>query len=213
MHSQINKPVILWLLIYNALIFCACFSDNILFCAHATDQTRGGAWQHGGWTAQGYIQTPWCVRPALRAHASLPVSLLPQPAGSAHQPADRVAYWNQPQKVCVSYRCYPSVTLWKWPSDLALKTCHLSHSQGGNMGSLRVGAEHRSSPASNGPAVDAGWWSERRRAAAARTDPVHAAAARSASQPAAGQLPPAARDHTAPHGRRLTHWFKSFGIV
>lgn len=113
--------------------------------------------------------------------------------------------------VCVQ-SLLPFSELLKVASQFGSKTLVVvSHLQGGSMGSLRVGAEHRSSPASNGPAVDAGWWSEWRRAAAAWTDPVHAAAACSSSQPAAGQLPSAARDHTAPHSKWLT--LKSFGTV
>lgn len=70
------------------------------------------------------------------------------------------------------------------------------------MGSLRVGAEHRPPPAADAPAVHAGGRPERGGAAAAGPHPVHAAAARPASQPAAGQLPPAAGDHPAAHGRK-----------
>lgn len=70
------------------------------------------------------------------------------------------------------------------------------------MGRLCVGAELCSPPAPNGSAADAGGRSERGRAAPARPDPVHAAAACADSQPAAGQLHSAAGDHTTPHGTR-----------
>lgn len=70
------------------------------------------------------------------------------------------------------------------------------------MGSLRVGADHRPPPAAAAPAVPARGRPERGRAAAAGSHPVHAAAARPAAQPAAGQLPSAAGDHPAADGRR-----------
>lgn len=69
------------------------------------------------------------------------------------------------------------------------------------MGRLCVSAEHRSSPAANGPAVDACWRCERGRTAPARTDPDDAAAACAAPQPAAGQRHSAPRDHSKPHGK------------
>lgn len=69
------------------------------------------------------------------------------------------------------------------------------------MGSLRVSAEHRPSPAADGSAVVARWRSERGGAATARTDPVNAAAAHATAQPAAGQCRSAAGDYTAPHGK------------
>lgn len=77
----------------------------------------------------------------------------------------------------------------------------LKHLQGGNLGSLCVSIEHHSTSSSNGSAVDAGWRSEWGRVASARTDPVNAAAACTASQPAAGQFHSATRDHTTPHGK------------
>lgn len=94
--------------------------------------------------------------------------------------------------------------------QLALKH-FVSHLQGGNLGSLCVSIEHRSTPASNGSAVDAGWRSEWGRSAPARTDSVNAAAACTASQPAAGQLHSTARDHTTHHGKYSSDMdFKAF---
>lgn len=211
MHCQINTPVILWLIIYNALIFVLAFlTTYVSVCIQQTklvvvpDNMAAGLLRAVSRLLDVSVLPS---EPMLRFLSHCCLSLL---ALLINLQTELPTETNH--KRCVRpIAAILQLTLWKWPPNLALK--HLSHSQGGNMGSLRVGAEHRSSPASNGPAVDAGWWSERRRAAAARTDPVHAAAACSASQPAAGQLPPAARDHTAPHGKRLTHWLKSFGTV
>lgn len=52
-----------------------------------TGQTGGGSGQHGGRAATGRVQADRRLRPALGADAPLPLSLLPQPAGSAHHPA------------------------------------------------------------------------------------------------------------------------------
>lgn len=80
------------------------------------------------------------------------------------------------------------------------------------MGRLCVSAEHRSSPAANGPAVDACWRRERGRTAPARTDPDDAAAACAAPQSAAGQRRSAPRDHSKPHGKHSDMgWVIRFG--
>lgn len=101
------------------------------------------------------------------------------------------------------YWCLEIISPWSeiLPFAWQFTKLDLKHLQGGNLGSLCVGIEHHSTSSSNGSAVDAGWRSEWGRVASARTDPVNAAAACTASQPAAGQFHSATRDHTTPHGK------------
>lgn len=185
----------------NEYRFCIC-----LVCV--LDQVSGSSWQYGGWAAQSCIQITGPVRPARWAIAAFLVYVLPQPAGYAHHTAAGVTCRNQPQKVCVSSQYNPLLMfgndlpmVWAvWCLFDNLPQPDLKHLQGGNLGSLCVSIEHHSTPSSNGSAVDAGWRSEWGRAASAWTDPVNAAAACAASQPAAGQLHSATRDHTTLHG-------------
>lgn len=62
-------------------------------------QTSGGSGQHGGRAAASRVQADRRLRAALRTGAALPVPLLPEPAGAAHQPAGRVAHRDRPQEV------------------------------------------------------------------------------------------------------------------
>lgn len=78
---------------------CFLFLTTLLLLVRATGQTGGGAGQHGGRAAAGRVQAARRLRAALGADAPLPVPLLPQPAGSAHHPADGLAHRDRPQKV------------------------------------------------------------------------------------------------------------------
>lgn len=80
----------------------------------------------------------------------------------------------------------------------------LSRLQGGHLEFLCDGTQQRSPPAADRSAVDARGRPRLGGAAAARPDPLHAAAARAAAQPADGQRRAAARSHPESDGKHST---------
>lgn len=74
--------------------------------------------------------------------------------------------------------------------------------QGGNLEFLCDGTQQRPSPAADRSAVDARWRPECRGAAAARPDPLDAAAAHAAAQPTDGQRCAAARAYPESNGKQ-----------